>query len=28
MDPLGGPVIATGTELMRQLIERQANTSG
>jgi hypothetical protein len=28
MDALGGPVIASGTELMRQLIERQANTSG
>ena len=27
-DPLGGPVIATGTELMRQLIDRQANAPG
>ena len=28
IDPLGGPVIASGTELMRQLIDRQANASG
>lgn len=28
MDPLGGPVISAGTDLMRQLIERQANTPG
>jgi len=28
MDPLGGPVIATGTDLMRQLIDRQANAPG
>jgi len=28
MDPLGGPVIATGTELMRQLIERNASPRG
>ena len=27
-DPLGGPVIAAGTDLMRQLIERQANAPG
>ena len=28
VDPLGGPVIASGTELMRQLIERQASAHG
>jgi hypothetical protein len=28
MDPLGGPVIATGTDLMRQLIERNASPPG
>jgi hypothetical protein len=27
-DPLGGPVIASGTDLMRQLIERQASSPG
>ena len=28
MDPLGGPVIAAGTDLMRQLIERNTSPSG
>jgi hypothetical protein len=28
MDPLGGPVIRSGTDLMRQLIERQASAPG
>jgi len=28
MDPLGGPVIASGTDLMRRLMERQASAPG